>query len=281
VGSRGATVQTFGTASAVTVVDRSARFDSLTANNVVHLDTYLEGGLRILTSGDSWAADANLSLRLDPFHIPGRTDRAFYAMAWGNEDWVTIEPTNRALMHGVELLYGNTWTTGDIFGLYPWGNDRGFVEWQTLRDGTLISSGQLGPNPTLPLGTVLGFYDPVGFDQLLVRCRIDNSSSPNLQALALDDVLVMLTNVPPAPAIYGSDLALDPTSGVPTLTVYDTVGGCDYRMVYAETPDASVWTPVRVPLPEGWQAGGGTLAFSDPAAPSNAHRFYRVQVQAR
>jgi hypothetical protein len=64
------------------------------------------------------------------------------------------------------------------------------VEWRTLNNGVAVSSGQIGPSPTLPVGTVLGFYDSVGFDQLLVRCRIENSASPNLQALAMDNLVV-------------------------------------------------------------------------------------------
>ena len=51
---------------------------------------------------------------------------------------------------------------------------------------------------------VLGFFDPTGFDQLLVRATIAGSGDPTLQAIALDAVQVMLTNRPPAPIISGS-----------------------------------------------------------------------------
>ncbi len=274
-----ATVQTFGAGAAVATIDRSATFDSLTANNVVHLDTYSENGLSITTSGDSWAADLNLSAKLDPFRGANAPDRALYAIAWANEDWVTIQTTNGALMHGVEFMYGNDWTTGDISGPYPWGNDKGFVEWQTLQNGTAVSAGQVGPSPTLPLGTVLGFYDPVGFDQLLARCRIENSASPNLQAVALDNLQVMLANVPPTPALYGSDFSVDRVTRVPSLAVTDTIPGCQYRLVYTESLTAPTWNPIATPSPEGWMAGGGVLTFNDPDAPGTAPRFYRVQVR--
>jgi hypothetical protein len=277
--SRAATIQTFGAGSAVSSVDRSATFDSLNANNVVHLDTYQEGSLRIITSGDSWAADLNMSARLDPFHGANALDRAFHATAWGNEDWVSIQTTNRSLIYGIEFMYGNCWTTGDIFGPYPWGNEKGFVEWQTLINGALVSAGQIGPNPMLPLGTILGFYDPAGFDELLVRCRIENVDPPNLQTIALDNLQVMLTNLPPAPAIYGSDLSVNPATGAPVLAVYDTIVGLHYRMVYTESLASLVWNPVNVPLPEGWQPGGGTLIFTDSGAAGRPQRFYRVQVR--
>jgi hypothetical protein len=114
-----ATIQTFGLGSAVATIDQSATFDSLTANNVVHLDAYTENGLSITTSGDSWASDLNLSAKLDPFHEANAPDRAFYAIAWANEDWVTIQTVSGALMHGIEFMYGNDWTTGDISGPYP------------------------------------------------------------------------------------------------------------------------------------------------------------------
>lgn len=274
-----ATIQTIGPGSAVTSVDLSATFDTLTFTNVVHLDTYVEGALSVTTSGDSWAADLTSNTRLDPFHGAGGADRAFYAIAWGNQDWVTIQTTNLARIHGVEFMYGNGWTTGDIYGQYPWGNALGFVEWQTFDNGTLVSAGQIGPNPVVPMGTVLGFYDPAGFDQLLVRCRIANTVPTNSQAIALDNLQVMLTNLPPVPAIYGSDFGLTPGTGVPTLTVYDTIPGCQYRMVFTQTLGPATWSPVTPPLPDGWQPGGGALTFADPGATGGPRRFYRVEVR--
>ncbi len=273
-----ATVQTLGTGSAVSTVDRFATFDSLNSTNVVHLESYTEGGLQIITSADSWAADNAMAAKLDPFHGANGADRGFYAISAGNTEWVTIQTTNQALMYGVEFMYGNDWTTSDIYGQYPWGNFSGFVEWQTLNNGTVASSGQTGPNPVLSLGTVLGFFDPAGFDQLLVRCRIDNSSPTNLQAIALDNLHVMLTNHPPAPVIYGSDMIINPANGVPSLAVYDTIANCQYRMVYTETLAAPVWNPVTPPS-EGWQAGGGTLTFTDTGAAGRPQRFYCVEVR--
>ncbi|MCX6922797.1 MAG: hypothetical protein NT154_06230 [Verrucomicrobia bacterium] len=201
---------------------------------------------------------------------------SFIVISAGNNDWVTIQTTHLAKMHGVEFMYGNTWTTGDIYGTYPWGNGQAFVEWQTLVDGTVVSSGQLGVNPLLPLGTILGFYDPVGFDQLLVKCPIANSSPANYQALALDNLTVMLTNRPPVPVIYGGDFTRDPLSRIPSLTVWDTIPGCQYRLLYTEDLAAGIWTPVTRPAPGDWVSGGGPITFSDAGASGRPQRFYRV-----
>ena len=276
-GAHAATIQTQGAGSALSSVDRSATFDVLTANNVVHLETYTEGGLKIITSADSWAADFSMASLLDPFNGAGGLDRAFYAISSGNNDWVTIQTTNRATIHGVEFMYGNTWTTGN--SQRPWGNPAAVVDWQTWKSDVLVSSNTVGPVPMLQLGTILGFYDPAGFDQLLVRATIANSGDPTLQAIALDNVYVMLTNRPPAPVIYGSDFGIDPATHLTSLTVYDTLAGCQYRLVYTETLTPPAWTAVTPPLPGGWQPGGGTLTFTDLGAVGRPHRFYCVEAR--
>ena len=274
-GVNAATVQTQGAGSAVSSIDRSATFDSLNSTAVVHLDNYVEGGLSITTAGDSWAADFAMAAKLDPFGGASGTDRGFYAISSGNNDWVTIQTTNQARIYGVEFMYGNTWTTGN--SQVPWGNPNALVDWQTWSNGAMVSSGTVGSASMLQLGTILGFYDPAGFDQLLARATISNSGDPTLQALALDGLNVMLTNVPPAPVIYGSDFSVGLAGA--HLTVYDTIPGCHYRLVYPETFTPSVWSPVTPPLPEGWVAGGGTLTFTDPNAVGKPRRFYRVEVR--
>ncbi len=269
--AKGTTLPCQGAGSAVSSVDLKATFDTLNATTVVHLETYTEGGLRVTTSADSWAADFQMAAQLDPFGGLG-TDRAFYAISSGNNDWVTIETTNTALMYGLEFMYGNTWTTGNSQS--PWGNPQAVLEWQTWKNGTLMSSGTNGPVPMLPLGTIVGFYDPAGFDQLLVRSTIASSGDPTLQALALDNLQVMLTNLPPAPVIYGSDFSVN-ASAIPSLTVYDTIAGCEYRLVYSEDLALSTWSPVS----DAWSTGGGTLTLRDGSAPGRPQRFYRVQVR--
>lgn len=274
-----ATTSTLGSGSAVSVVDRMATFDIINSTYTAELGNYKEGGLSVTTGSQAWGADPPMAARLDPFHLPGGTDGGFFAFANGTAEWVVIQTTNQARMHAVEFLYGNTWTTGDVYGQYPWGNDGGYVEWQTLDNGALVSSGQVGPDPRLPMGTVIGFYDPAGFDQLQVKCRIANSSPANDQAIALDNLMVQLTNRPPAPVIYGSDLSVNPTNGVPSLTVRDTLAGVQYRLVFSENLATGTWTAVTPPSPGGWVAGGGPLTFTDSGATGRPQRFYRVEAQ--
>lgn len=279
VGMAGAaTVQTLGPGSAVSVVDRIATFDTLTAANTMELGNYTENGLRITTGNQSWGADPPLAAKLDPFHGATAPDRAFFCVAWENLEWTSIRTTNNSVMHGVEFVYGNGWTTGDIYGQYPWGNNAAVLLWQTWRNGSLVSSGSVGDVWMLPVGTIVGFYDPSGFDELTMKA-IMPANGTNSNALALDNVMVQLTSQPPAPVIYPGDFSVNPTNHIPSLTVWDTLPGVQYRLVYSENLATNVWTPVTPPLPAGWVPGGGPLAFSDSNAPGRPQRFYCVQAQ--
>jgi len=89
----------------------------------------------------------------------------------------------------------------------------------------------------------------------------------------------MLTNVPPVPVVYGSDFSVAPATGIPSLIVYDTIAGCQYRLVFTENLGSGVWAPVLFPLPDGWMPGGGAITFTDPDAPGKPRRFYRVEAR--
>ena len=180
-----ATIQTLGAGSAVTSIDRSATFDAITSSGIA-LSDYIEGKLFI-------GANADSLLGFDPVGGANGPDPYFYcldggSMGGGIDSWVTITTTDSAKIFGVEFLYGNSLTGGS-----PWGNNNAWVTWQTLNGTTVMSSGQIGPNPLLPVGTTVGFYDPDGFDRLLVKCNVANQADPNIQALALDNLHVQLT----------------------------------------------------------------------------------------
>lgn len=271
-----ATVSMAGAGTAVSVVDLAATFDSLTATNQRELGNYTEGGLRVTTGNQSWGADPPLAAKLDPFQGAGAPDRAFFCVAWENPEWTSIRTTNHAVIHGVEFMYGNGWTTGDIYGPYPWGNANAVLEWQTWRNGTNVSAGSV---PYLPMGSIAGFYDPSGFDELWLKATIANAANTNDNALALDNLSVMLTNRPPAPVILGSDYSFDLPSKVSTLTVWDTIPGCRYRLVYTEDLAATSWKAVTPPMPGGWVSGGGQITFTDTNAPGTTGRFYRIEAQ--
>jgi hypothetical protein len=116
------------------------------------------------------------------------------------------------------------------------------------------------------------------FDELTMKAIMLNAARTNSNALALDNVLVQISAQPPAPVIYGSDFTINPTNHIPSLTVWDTLAGLQYRLVYSENLAANAWAPVTPPLPSGWVAGGGPLTFTDPGAPATPCRFYRVEV---
>lgn len=192
------TYQTFGSGSAVTSIDRQANFDLLDYHhNGTPLSDYSEDSLFIRADGDSLSGwGAAVQPYFNPFHIPMNPEtQAFHFPDGGSYGWETIEPTDSARIYALEFLYGNGWTTGDIYGV-PWGNSNAYVDWQSLRNGSVVSSGTIGPNPQLQVGTIIGFYDPLGFDQLQMRCRISTSVDPLLQALAMDDLYVQTTPVP-------------------------------------------------------------------------------------
>jgi len=184
-------VQTFGEGSAIKIVDRSATFDILVySNNGTSLSDYTEGSLVIATSGDNYVGSPSIQPYFDPFHVPGNpAPQGFLFPESGTTEWTTISTTDNQRIHGIEFLYGNGWTTGDIYGI-PWGSDKAYIIWRTLRAGKVVSSGQIGPNPVLPVGTIIGFHDRKGFDQLQLKCLSPDSGNPDLQALALDNVRV-------------------------------------------------------------------------------------------
>ncbi len=277
--SPAATIQTLGTGSAVSVLERIATFDALTATNAMELGSYSEGRLYITTGNQSWGADPPLAAKLDPFHGATAPDRGFFCVAWDNAEWTSIRTTDMTAIHAVEFVYGNAWTTGDTYGQYPWGNSAAILLWQTWRNGTLVSSGTVGDTGMLPVGTVVGFYDPVGFDELTMKAIMLSAADTNSNALALDNVMVQLTYRPPAPVISGEDFRVNPTNGVASLTVWDTLPGLQYRLVFSENPGANSWAPVALPPSDGWIAGGVALTFTDSGAPGSPRRFYRVEVR--
>jgi hypothetical protein len=107
-------------------------------------------------------------------------------------------------MYGVEFLYGNGWTTGDIYGV-PWGDPDGQVLWQTYRHGSPVASGNFADTWYLEMGTVIGWSNNTGFDVLLVRCTHPRSADPDLQALALDHPVVQLTPPAACPVDFNGD----------------------------------------------------------------------------
>jgi hypothetical protein len=180
------TIQTFGAGSAVTTIGRAAAFESITQSGIP-LSDYTEDRMFIGANADS----------LIGYEVFGGANPSPYfycldggSMGGGADSWVTIYATDSARIYGIEFLYGNSWTNGGG----GWGNNDAWVTWQTLNGTTVASSGQAGPYGGLYVGGIIGFYDPNGFDTLQVKCNAPNQADPNIQALALDNLHVQLTN---------------------------------------------------------------------------------------
>ncbi len=218
-----ATTPTIGPGSAVSVADRFDNFDALDYNGRgTPLSDYQSNGLYVRTNGNSYYGDdfygrIQPSLTyFNPFHLIGDVPVGYsyypagggfyfpYDGDFGNTDWVSISATDAKRIYGVEFLYGNGWTTGAIYGPYPWGNDSAVLDWKTYNGNTLVSSGTFGP---WAVGNVLGFSDPTGFDRLMIRCTHPNSGDPNLEELALDNLLVQLH--PDLPGDFNRDGTVD------------------------------------------------------------------------
>jgi hypothetical protein len=209
------TIPTIGSGSAILSIDRSVTFDDLDfAGRETPLSDYRSGGLYVRTNGNSYYGDnargtvLTVGIPFNPFHLTIASDYSYadigggfyfpYEKDPGNFDWVTIETTDGKKIYGLEFLYGNGWTTGQIRGPYPWGNSTAYLEWKTLVGGTVVSSGKVD---ALSVGSVVGFRDSDGFDRLMVRAPHPTSVDPNFQELAMDNLKVALSlgaTVPPS-----------------------------------------------------------------------------------
>lgn len=236
-----ATVTSTGAGSSVSSIDRSATFDRLDwTHNGTPLSDYTEGLLFIGTDGDSTVGwGPSVIPPFNPFHLPmDPATQAFFFPDFGNTTQATIRTTDQKRIYAIEFLYGNGWTTGDIYGV-PWGDNLGWLVWETLRGTAVVSSGQIGPNPSLPVGTIVGWYDPEGFDELHVKCVVENPTPPNFQELALDDVHVQLTAVgaySAADAVRALEVALGFNVATPVdMARLNVTGGPSIEM------DDAVW----------------------------------------
>jgi hypothetical protein len=201
------TTQTLGQGSAVLRADRSTTFDALNyAGSGTPLSDYQTNGMIVRTNGNSYYGEdargtiLNVGRPFNPFHLTNAPDYSYadvgggfyfpYDADPGNFDWVTIQTNDGKKIYGLEFLYGNGWTTGDISGPYPWGNNLANLEWKTFVGSAVVSSGVA---QRLTVGSVVGFKDPSGFDAIMLRAPHPNSVDPNFQELAMDNLNVALS----------------------------------------------------------------------------------------
>jgi len=165
----GATTFTTGAGSAVSNVGRTATFDSLTVINS-DLSAYTEGLLSI-TVPDV------LFVGFDAFDQGVET--GFHYGSSGNNSFVTIRGTDSATFFALELRLGDGFQ----------GALTTHLRWGTFKNNVQISTGLIA----LPKGTIVGFSDPVGFDELRVAANnTGNLDFGEFQAIAIDDVKVQV-----------------------------------------------------------------------------------------
>ena len=180
----------FSEAPTVTIVDREATFDSLNTEGIP-LDTYSEGLLSVTVNDTSWVGF--------PAFAPGdpRTTGFHYGDG-GNDEYVTIRGTDDATFFALDLLLGSG---------YGFGTNA--VRWETYLNGNLTGS---GVETSVPQGSIVGWSDAGGFDELRVAAGI--FSPPGFgqeQAIAIDDLRVQLAPfsvpLPGSAALIGLGLA--------------------------------------------------------------------------
>jgi hypothetical protein len=162
---------TTGAGSAVTLAGRSATFDAITFNGL-DLSSYSEDLLSISVPDPSFVGFA--------FH---------YGTA-GNSNFVTIRGTDNAVFSAMEFLLGTGFQEDTVAR----------IRWATFLNNVQTGTGQ----SVLVEGTIVGWSDPSGFDEL--RVIADNGTVGTLnfgdfQAIALDDVHAQLVPEPSTAAL--------------------------------------------------------------------------------
>jgi len=170
------TVTTIGTRSSVTTADRTATFDCLT-KAFTCVDCYTEGGLTI----------SEPELTFVGFDAFGRGPATgFYYGGGGNRGFVSITTTDSREIQGLEFLYGNGFFADQFINTC----------WETWKDGSMVGSGYF----EACRGTVVGWNDPAGFDELRVAAGPYLTRFGGFQAVALDNLCVQLAAAPsPSP----------------------------------------------------------------------------------
>lgn len=171
-----ATIFSTGEGSAVTTTDRSATFDTLTADGL-DLSNYSEDGLSITVPDDS-------SIGFDAFG--DGTTTAFHYGYIGNTAYVTIKGTDDAVFDAVEFKLGD--------GIGP--TTATDLRWQALLNGVVVGSGF---EASLAKGTIVGWSDSSGFDELRVAAGFFFTTAGDFgdyQFIALDNVNAQLASVP-------------------------------------------------------------------------------------
>src|SRR5947208_1188932 len=137
--------------SAATTVDRSATFSTVVDGT--NLTAYTEGGLNITVPGFAYED-------YDPTGGNGGFNPPFFYPSGGSFAFASITTSDSASLFGLGFNVG----TGYLSSLASYGGTNiEDIAYRMIRGGSVILEGTLAVAP----GTLLGFGDSAGFDQLL------------------------------------------------------------------------------------------------------------------
>lgn len=188
IGASAAVIQTTGTGSAVAVVNGSAAFESTAA---LYDNPYSEGGMLFSRTG--------LSFNNNGCGYAGCYYNSGFAGFSGNymygvgSGYFIIAAGTGTLFRGLEFVTGSGYS-----------EQSQTIVWEAYNGSTLVGSGSVN----LPMGAIIGFSDPSGFDSLhytdngangqnapafdTVRAQFDSVAVPEPSTLAMATLATLL-----------------------------------------------------------------------------------------
>ncbi len=187
-------VTMFSSGATVDVATRTATFDSLTSNGI-DLSAYTENMMMFSVNDISYQG-------FNAFTPGDGRTTGFHYGSGGNNSYVTITATDNSVFGAFDFLLGD--------GQNPQPTN---VTWEAYLNGVLTGSGL---ESGVARGTVMGWYDLFGFDELRVAAASSETSPGwgNHQSIAIDDFRAgsaLASNPVPVPAalpLFGTGLAI-------------------------------------------------------------------------
>lgn len=172
-----APIYSTGAGNSVTTANYSATFDTIVTGTA--LLGYTENNLRVSIDDDAYT-------EFTPG--PGFDDNFHYGSS-GNNSYVSISTVDSQNITGLEFLLGSGWYGAP-----------GYMAWEIYKAGSLVGLGNSG---FISAGTVVGWRDDIGFDELRVGFSIDSSYHlGDYQAIALDNLNVQTSSPVPEPSTF-------------------------------------------------------------------------------
>ena len=196
----------FSTTQVVTSADRVATFDSLETNGL-SLANYSESSLSVSVSNFNYQG-------FEAFGPGDTRSTGFYYEDAGNNDYVSIRGTDNAAFTALDFLlgdgHGNSIANTNL-------------QWQAFLGGELIGA---GVESGVAKGSVVGWYDVLGFDELRVAAG-SAKLEPGFglhQSIAIDDLRAELRTGLFTTELFPAELIAE-----------------EYPMALVNVPEPSVW----------------------------------------